>query len=177
MLWVNLRRGLIVSAIFFVLLGLAYPLATTGVGQALFHDRANGSLGKYGSTLIGQQWKGAQWFQGRPDGGDPTATGGSNLGPRSKELVDTYKKRAAALEKQGIKPTPDLVAASGSGIDPAISPEAAYAQVDTVAAARNLPKDRVHALVADRVHGPQWGFLGAPHVNVLELNEALAGLQ
>jgi K+-transporting ATPase ATPase C chain len=177
MLWVNLRRGLIVSAIFFVLLGLAYPLATTGVGQALFHDQANGSLGKNGSALVGQQWKGAQWFQGRPDGDDPTATGGSNLGPRSKELVDTYKKRAGALEKQGVTPSAHLVAASGSGIDPDISPEAAYAQVDTVAAARHLSGDQVHALVAAHVQGPQWGFLGASHVNVLELNEALAGLR
>jgi K+-transporting ATPase ATPase C chain len=177
MLWVNLRRGLIVSAIFFVLLGLAYPLAETGIGQALFSHQANGSLNKNGSTLVGQQWKGTQWFQGRPDGDDPTATGGSNLGPRSKELVDTYKKRIAALRKQGITPTPDLVAASGSGVDPDISPAGAYAQVNAVAAARHLSVDRVHALVASHVHGPQWGIFGAAHVNVLELNEALAGLK
>jgi potassium-transporting ATPase KdpC subunit len=177
MLWVNLRRGLIVSVIFFVMLGLAYPLAETGIGQALFHHQANGSIGKNGSTLIGQQWKGPQWFQGRPDGDDPTATGGSNLGPRSKELVDTYHKRISALQKQDIPPTPDLVAASGSGVDPDISPTAAYAQVAVVAAARHLPADRVHTLVADHVKGPEWGFLGAAHVNVLELNEALAGQQ
>lgn len=177
MLWVNLRRGVIVSAVFFVLLGLAYPLAETGIGQLLFHHKANGSVTAHGSTLVGQQWKGAQWFQGRPDGDDPTATGGSNLGPRSKELADTYKKRVAALRKQGITPLPDLVAASGSGIDPDISPAAAYAQVASVAAARHLPADRVQRLVAARVHGPQLGFLGAPRVNVLELNEALAGLR
>lgn len=176
MLWVNLRQGLIVSAIFFVLLGLAYPLAETGIGQALFQHQANGSLGTNGSALVGQQWKGSQWFQGRPDGDDPTATGGSNLGPRSKELVDTYKERAAALRKQGVTPTPHLVTASGSGIDPDISPEAAYAQVGKVAEARHLTGDQVHALVAAHVRGPQWGFLGASHVNVLELNEALAGL-
>lgn len=177
MLWVNLRRGLIVSVIFFVLLGLAYPLAETGIGQALFGHRASGSLGTNGSKLVGQQWKGPQWFQGRPDGDDPTATGGSNLGPRSKELVDTYKKRIAALKKQGITPSPDLVAASGSGIDPDISPAAAYTQVASVAAARHLPAGTVRSLVAAHVQGPQLGFLGASHVNVLELNEALAGLR
>ncbi|WP_377266817.1 potassium-transporting ATPase subunit C [Peterkaempfera sp. SMS 1(5)a] len=177
MLWVNLRRGLIVSVIFFVLLGLAYPLAETGIGEALFHHQANGSLGRNGSALIGQQWKGTQWFQGRPDGDDPTATGGSNLGPRSKELVDAYRKRVAALQKQGITPTPDLVAASGSGVDPDISPAAAYAQVTAVAAARRLPAGRVRTLVADHVHGPQWGFLGGSYVNLLELNEALAELR
>ncbi|WP_037905931.1 potassium-transporting ATPase subunit C [Actinacidiphila yeochonensis] len=174
MLWVNLRRGLIVSVIFFVLLGLAYPLAETGIGQLLFRHQASGSLGKNGSTLVGQQWKGPQWFQGRPDGDDPTATGGSNLGPRSKELADAYKKRVAALEKQGITPDPGLVAASGSGIDPDISPSAAYAQVNAVAKARQLPATQVHDLVAGHVHGPQLGFLGASYVNVLELNEALA---
>jgi len=176
MLWVNLRRGVIVSAIFFVLLGLAYPLAETAIGQAAFHYQANGSVGANGSALIGQQWKGPQWFQGRPDGFDPGATGGSNLGPRSKELVETYKKRIAELEKQGITPTPDLVAASGSGIDPDISPAAAYAQVASVAKARQLPEQRVHDLVASHVHGPQWGFLGSSYVNVLELNQALAAL-
>ncbi|MCL2550981.1 MAG: potassium-transporting ATPase subunit C [Actinomycetia bacterium] len=176
MLWVNLRRGVIVSAVFFVLLGLAYPLAETGIGQALFRHQAQGSLGANGSTLVGQQWKGAQWFQGRPDGDDPTATGGSNLGPRSKELVETYRKRVAALRKAGITPTADLVAASGSGIDPDISPAGAYAQVAAVAAARHLPAEQVRGLVAAHVHGPQLGFLGASHVNVLELNEALARL-
>jgi K+-transporting ATPase ATPase C chain len=176
MLWVNLRRGLIVSVFFFVLLGLAYPLASTGVGQALFHDKANGSISADGSALIGQQWKGPQWFQGRPDGDDPTATGGSNLGPRSQELLDTYKKRIAELKAEGITPTPDLVAASGSGVDPDINPDAAYAQVNAVAQARHLDPQRVHTLVAGHVKGPQLGFLGASHVNVLELNQALAAL-
>src|SRR5262249_45854804 len=134
-------------------------------------------LSSHGSTLIGQKWKGPQWFQGRPDGDDPTATGGSNLGPRSKVLVDTYKKRIAALRKQGIEPTPDLVAASGGGVDPDTRPAAADAPVTAVAPARPLPADRVHALVAAHVNGPEWGFLGAAHVNVLELNEALAKQQ
>jgi K+-transporting ATPase ATPase C chain len=176
MLWVNLRRGVIVSVIFFVLLGLAYPLAETGIGQALFGHQASGSLGPNGSSLIGQQWKGPQWFQGRPDSDDPNATGGSNLGPRSEELLDTYLKRVADLREKGITPTADLVAASGSGIDPDISPAAAYAQVNAVAAARQLPVARVRDVVAAHVHGPQWGFLGSSYVNVLELNESLAGL-
>ena len=176
-MFAHLRPALGVTLVFFILLGLAYPLAETGIGQALFSHQANGSLTSYGSTLVGQTWKGPQWFQGRPDGDDPTATGGSNLGTRSQELLDTYKKRVAALQKQGITPVPDLVAASGSGIDPDISPAGAYAQADSVAAARHLSGDRVRALVAAQVHGPQWGFLGGSYVNVLELNEALAGLQ
>jgi potassium-transporting ATPase KdpC subunit len=177
MLWVNLRQGVIASLIFFVLLGLAYPLAETAIGQVLFNHQANGSLGPNGSRLVGQQWEDPRWFQGRADSDDPTATGGSNLGPRSRKLVATYNERIAALRKGGITPTPDLVAASGSGIDPDISPEAAYAQVDAVAAAQHLPVDRVQTLVATHVQGPQLGFLGASHVNVLELNEALAGLR
>jgi K+-transporting ATPase ATPase C chain len=176
MLWVNLRRGAIVSAIFFVLLGLAYPLAETAIGQAAFQHQANGSLGPNGSALIGQQWNGPSWFHGRPDRDDPGATGGSNLGPRSQELVDTYRKRIAELERQGITPTPDLVAASGSGVDPDISPAAAYAQAASVAVARDLPEQRVRDLVAAHVRGPQWGFLGSSYVNVLELNQALAVL-
>lgn len=172
----NLRRAIVVSAIFFVLLGLAYPLAETGIGQALFHDKVNGSIGANGSSLIGQKWTGAQWFQGRPDGFDPTATGGSNLGTRSKVLLNTYKKRVAALEKAGITPNNELVAASGSGIDPDISPAAAYAQVDAVAKARHASTQQIHDLVAAHVHGPQFGFLGASYVNVLELNESLASL-
>ncbi|GAA5017058.1 potassium-transporting ATPase subunit C [Actinopolymorpha pittospori] len=172
----NLRRAIIVSLIFFVLLGLAYPLLVTGIGQAFLGDKANGSLTEHGSTLIGQEWSGPQWFHGRADGFDPTATGGSNLGPRSKELLGTYKERIAALEKQGTTPTQDLVSASGSGVDPDISPDAAYAQAATVAKARGLSVGQVRALIASHVSGPQFGFLGAPHINVLQLNEALAEL-
>jgi K+-transporting ATPase ATPase C chain len=176
MLMLNLARAVIVSAIFFVLLGLAYPLAETAIGQTLFPHQANGSLTTNGSTLVGQKWQGPQWFQGRPDGYDPAATGGSNLGPRSQKLLDTYHQRIDDLQKQGITPTPDLIAASGSGIDPHISPAAAYAQVDSVAAARHLDPSRVRDLVAVYVHGPQLGFLGTAYINVLELNEALGAL-
>jgi potassium-transporting ATPase KdpC subunit len=177
MLLLNLARAVAVSVIFFALLGLAYPLAETTIGQTLFADQANGSLTADGSTLIGQKWQGPQWFQGRPDGYDPSSTGGSNLGPRSQKLVDTYNGRLADLHNQGIAPTPDLIASSGSGVDPHISPAAAYAQVNTVAAARHLDVAHVRDLVTGHIHGRQFGFLGAPYVNVLELNEALAALK
>lgn len=176
MLWVNLRRAIIVSALFFVVLGLAYPLAATGVGQMLFPYQAGGSIDANGSALVGQQWAGPQWFHGRPDTDSPATTGGSNLGPRSKDLLSLYRQRAQALTARGITPTPDLVAASGSGVDPDITPAAAYAQVPSVARARGLPEAQVRGLVAAGIAGPQFGFLGAAHVNVLALNEALARL-
>jgi K+-transporting ATPase ATPase C chain len=177
MMWVNLRRAVIVSALLTVLLGLAYPLAATGIGRALFPRQAAGSIGANGSVLIGQQWTGPQWFHGRPDGDDPAATGGSNLGPRSKEQLDLYRQRVRALTAEGITPTPDLVAASGSGVDPDISPVAAYAQVPSVARARHLPEATVRSLVAAHIAGPQFGFLGGARVTVLTLNEALARLR
>ncbi|GAA4555280.1 potassium-transporting ATPase subunit C [Planotetraspora kaengkrachanensis] len=173
----DLRRAITASIVFFVILGLAYPLAETGIGQALFNHQANGSLTANGSERIGQTWDGPQWFHGRADGDDPTATGGSNLGPRSKELLDKYRERIAGLEKEGVTPHQDLVSASGSGVDPDISPDAAYAQVPSVAKARGQSDDKLRALVERHVQGPQFGFLGASHVNVLELNEELATLR
>jgi len=175
-LLLNLRRGFLVTVVFFVLLGLAYPLAETGIGQAFFSHQANGSLTANGSTLIGQTWTGPKWFQGRPDTDDPTATGGTNLGPRSKTLVQDTQKQLAALEKEGINPTPDLVTTSGSGVDPDIAPVDAYAQVNAVAKARGLPVAVVGHLVATHIHQAQLGFLGSPYVDVLELNEALNAL-
>ncbi|MBO0728563.1 MAG: potassium-transporting ATPase subunit C [Acidimicrobiaceae bacterium] len=174
---VHLRRAILVSLVFFVILGLAYPLVETGIGQAFFHHAANGSLTANGSTRVGQKWTGPQWFQGRPDGFDPMATGGSNLGPRSKVLVNTVAKQVAQLKKEGIMPTPGLVTSSGSGIDPGISPVDAYAQVDAVAAANHLPAAAVRHLVDTHITGREYGFLGSPFVNVLSLNEALAKLQ
>ncbi|MGH9083136.1 MAG: potassium-transporting ATPase subunit C [Acidimicrobiales bacterium] len=173
----NIRRGFLVTAVFFVLLGLAYPLAETGIGQAFFAHQANGSLTKGGSALIGQRWSGPMWFQGRPDADHPMATGGTNLGPRSEILVKATKEQIAKLKKEGIAPTPDLVTTSGSGVDPDISPLAAYAQVDAVARARGLPIAAVRHLVTAHIHPAQLGFLGAPYVEVLELNEALAKLR
>ncbi len=173
----NVRQAVGVSIFFFVLLGLLYPLAETGIGQALFSHQANGSLSANGSELIGQQWKGPQWFQGRPDSDDPMATGGSNLGPRSKDLLHDVQAQIAKLKKEGITATQDLVTTSGSGVDPDISPAGAYAQVNAVAHARGLPVTVVRGLVASHVAQPELGFLGSSFVNVLDLNESLADLK
>jgi potassium-transporting ATPase KdpC subunit len=173
----NLRRAVIVSAVFFVLLGLAYPLAETGIGQLFFHSQVNGSLTAYGSTQVGQSWTGPRWFHGRPDADNPMATGGTNLGPRSAALVKIVSSQIKLLKKEGITPTTDLVTSSGSGVDPDISPADAYAQAHAVAAARGLPVSLVRHLIATQVHQPQLGFLGSSFINVLQLNEALAGLR
>jgi len=164
-----------------ILLGIVYPLAMTGI--------ANGSLvrvdGKIvGSDIIGQLWTKPQYFQGRPsaagkNGYDPTATGGTNLGPTSKKLIDSTRAAIVALRKanpDATLPVPmDLVTSSASGIDPDISPESAYYQAPRIAKARKLALSTVTAIVDKYVHGRTWGFLGEPHVNVLELNLALDG--
>jgi K+-transporting ATPase ATPase C chain len=173
----HLRRSVVISAVFFVLLGLCYPLAETGIGQALFSRQANGSLSANGSTLVGQHWTGPRWFQGRPDADDPMATGGTNLGPRSKVLVADVRQQIDRLLREGITPTPDLVTTSGSGVDPDIAPVDAYAQVKAVARARGLPVATVRRLVAEHIEGEEFGFLGASYINVLQLNEALARLR
>jgi K+-transporting ATPase ATPase C chain len=172
-----LRPAILVSVIFLVLLGLAYPPAETGIGQAFFSHQANGSLTGNGSILVGQAWTGPRWFQGRPDADNPMATGATNLGPRSEELVQDVRKQFAALGKEGITPTPDLVTTSGSGVDPDISPAGAYAQVSAVARARGLPAAAVRRLVVEHIVPPQFGFLGSAYINVLQLNEALAGIR
>jgi potassium-transporting ATPase KdpC subunit len=173
----NLRPAVGLTIFFFVLLGLAYPLAETGIGQALFSHQANGSLTANGSTLVGQHWQGPKWFQGRPDADNPMATGGTNLGPRSKELVAAVEQQVLQLKKEGITPTPDLVTTSGSGVDPDISPADAYAQVNAVARARSLPVATVRQLVATQIRQPELGFLGSQYINVLQLNEALAAVR
>lgn len=174
---VHLRRSVLLSLAFFIILGLAYPLLETGIGQALFPYQSNGSLTKYGSTLVGQKWAGPKWFQGRPDAYNPMSTGGANLGPRSNTLVTEVRNQIAKLKNEGITPTPDLVTTSGSGVDPDISPADAYAQVNSVAKASNLPASVVSRLVKAHIRGPQLGFLGSPYINVLVLNEALAKLK
>jgi potassium-transporting ATPase KdpC subunit len=173
----HLRPAIGVSAIFFVLLGLLYPLAETGIGQAFFSRQANGSLTAEGSPLVGQSWSGPRWFVGRPDTDNPLATGGTNLGPRSKVLVQDTQHNVAALKREGITPTADLVTTSGSGVDPDIAPADAYAQVDAVAKARGLPVAEVRHLATSLIQEPEFGFLGAPFINVLQLNKALAGLR
>jgi K+-transporting ATPase ATPase C chain len=173
----SLRPAILVSLVFLVLLGLAYPLAETGIGQAFFSRQANGSLTSNGSALVGQSWTGPRWFQGRPDADNPMATGGTNLGPRSKVLLQDVAKQIALLRREGITPTPDLITTSGSGVDPDISPADAYAQVNAVARARDLPAAAVRRLVAANIEQPQLGFLGSAYINVLHLNQALAGMR
>jgi len=176
-----LRPALLLTVIFTALTGVAYPLAMTGLTQVLFPATANGSLvqvdGKViGSSLIGQNFASDKYFHGRPsaagkDGYDATSSSGTNLAPSSKALIDAVKQRVADL---GGGPVPDdLVLASASGLDPDISPEGALFQAQRVAQARNLDVAKVKALVASEIHQPQFGVLGEPHVNVLELNLAL----
>ncbi len=175
-----------------VVLGVAYPLAVWGVGQAAFHDQANGSMVTdssgtvVGSSLIGQSFDGKQadrWFQSRPSaagekGYDANASSGSNLGPNNPDLLKAIEERKAAIAKADGVPESsipaDAVTASGSGLDPDISPEYALQQVSRVAEARGLSESTVRALVQQHTESRQLGFLGEPVVNVLELNLALA---
>ncbi len=175
-----------------LLTGLGYPLAMTGLAQVLFPYQANGSIivhnGKLiGSALIGQSFTSAGYFHGRPsaagqDGYDATSSGGSNLGPTNKKLMDTVSDTIAKVRDENQldqqKPIPsDLVLASGSGLDPDISPAAAYLQVERVANERGLAVDQVRKLVDSHVQDRQLGILGEPRVNVLELNLALDALK
>ena len=183
----DIRRGAVALGVFTVLVGLAYPMLMFGVGQAVFGGGADGSLVRRGGqvvgfSLIGQSFTDPRYFWGRPsaagDGYDAGASGASNLGPTSRKLADTVKERLDALlaanpGKAAADVPAELVTASGSGLDPHISPAAAEFQVDRVARARNLDPERVRALVRDHTQGRALGFLGEPRVNVLELNLAL----
>ncbi|HEY8314285.1 MAG TPA: potassium-transporting ATPase subunit KdpC [Candidatus Baltobacteraceae bacterium] len=175
------------TAITALLFGIAYPIAMTGLAQTVFPAQANGSIVRFhgrvvGSDIVGQLWLQPQYFHGRPSaagkrGYDPTATGGTNLGPTSKKLIATTKTALAQLRGQNpgaAGPPPiDLVTSSGSGIDPDISPEAAYYQAPRIAATRHMSLRAVKRLIAQRVRGRAFGFLGEPRVNVLSLNTAL----
>jgi K+-transporting ATPase ATPase C chain len=182
-LWPALRINIFLT----ILLGVAYPLAVTGVSQVLFPRQANGSLitrnGQViGSELIGQNFAKPEYFQPRPsaagnDGYDPTASGGPNLGPTNQKLIDRVKASVDKFHKenpdyQGPIPA-DMLTASGSGLDPEISPASAEAQTPRVAKARGISAQQLGQLVAQYTKSPDLGLIGEPRVNVLNLNLAL----
>jgi len=185
----HLRRSFVLALIFLALLGLAYPFAGTGASLALFKHQAEGSLvteghDVVGSVLIGQQWPGPKWFQGRPDGyvltnkpDQVVVSGTEQLGPRSKALEQFVAQQADRLKAEGIDdPTVDLVTTSGSLVDPDISEVDADVQVPAVAKADHLPEAELYKLVKSELRGRELGFLGAPYIDVLDLNLALARL-
>jgi K+-transporting ATPase ATPase C chain len=185
----SLRPAIVMTLLFAVLLGVAYPLAMTGIGQTLFPAQANGSLVRdsggtvIGSTVIGQAFTSDRYFNTRPSaagkGYDGLASSGSNLGPAAQALTDRVQAEVAAQRAQGVTgPLPaDLVTASGSGLDPDLSPPAALAQVARIARARGMSEATLRDLVRRNIEHPMFGFLGEDHVNVLALNRQLDQLR
>lgn len=183
----ELRPALLALLVLTALTGVLYPLLVTGVAQVAFRGAANGSLvakadgAIVGSRLIGQSFDEPRYFWGRLSATAPPynagASSGSNLGPLNPALTDAAQARLDALGLPPSEVPVDLVTASGSGLDPHISPRAARIQVPRVALARALPEEKVRALVEQHVEGRQWGLLGEPSVNVLELNLALDELR
>ena len=197
----EIRPAIVMIVCFTVITGLVYPLAMTGIAQHVFPHQANGSLivrdGKVviGSELIGQNFTDAKYFHGRPsattdtDPNDSTKTvpapynaansSGSNAGPTSKTLIERVQGDVEKLKAENPNaPIPvDLVTTSASGLDPDITPAAAYFQVPRVAKARGLPEDRIRDLVKRHIEGRFLGVLGEPRVNVLQLNMALDALK
>ncbi len=190
-----IKKQTVISLVMLIMLtvlgGLVYPLVITGLAQLFVPHQANGSLisqnGKIvGSELIGQNFASPRYFHGRPsaagqNGYDASNSSGSNLGPTSKVLMTQIATYAAQVRKENGLPADalvpaDLVTMSASGLDPDISPDAAFLQVPRVAKARNLPEGQVQALVSAHVEGRQWDFLGERRVNVLKLNLALDAL-
>jgi potassium-transporting ATPase KdpC subunit len=186
-MWNQIGPGLRLTLWLTVLTGIVYPLATTGLCQAIFPTQSNGSLitaqdHVIGSDLIGQSFSWPEYFQPRPsaagnDGYDATASGGSNFGPTNKKLYDRVKASVEKFRKDNptyTGPIPaDLVTASASGLDPHLSPASAMAQAARVAAARGTAPAQIESLIAQSTEQPALGILGDPRVNVLRLNLAL----
>jgi K+-transporting ATPase ATPase C chain len=182
-----MKKNLIIAILFTlvttVVFGLIYPLVVTGIAQVLFPNKANGQLiqanGKIvGSAIIGQAFTGPGYFHSRPsaagmgNGYDPTSSGGSNLGPTNKMLIDRVSASVKSLQAENPSaPIPvDLATTSGSGLDPDITPAAADFQVPRIAKERSMTEADVRQLIAAHTEGREWGFLGEAHVNVLQLN-------
>lgn len=181
----QLRPAIVMIALFTVLTGLAYPLAMTGLAQLAFPVQANGSLlmrndRVIGAEMIGQSFRSERYFHGRPSAADynAAASSGSNLGATNKGLVDAVRERAASVSRDGAGTVPvDLVTASGSGLDPHLTPEAALVQVERIAAVRGIPARELRAMVANAIEPRSLGLFGEPRVNVLRLNMMLDEMQ
>lgn len=191
-MWKQAIRAVLMLTILTAITGLIYPLVMTGLAQALFPGQANGSMSQVdgkaiGSMFIGQNFTKQEYFHGRPsaagqDGYDAASSSGSNLGPTNQKLIDAAKERIEAIRaanglETNQKIPADAVLASASGLDPHITPEYAYLQVQRIATARGLKVETVRILIDGQVEASQLGFLGEPRVNVLKLNLALDTLK
>jgi potassium-transporting ATPase KdpC subunit len=182
----EMRPAIFMLLMFTVICGAVYPALVTGIAQVVFPEKANGSMitgttgRELGSSLIGQPFTDSGYFWGRPSasGGfpyNPMASGGSNSGPSNPDYLKTVGERVAALRRTGVtgEIPADLVQASGSGLDPHLSPESAALQLPRVARARGMDEKELRRIIAAHTEGCQWGILGEPRVNVLRLNLAL----